>query len=148
MAACATSILPRSVRSRCRSRSEGGPPSGNGCTNASPSFEPQAKLLGDIHARIPMVTIDELVEVKVENAEADERRWSSLRGMHEGQAKGLKQVAATAERGIAENRSAADNAAANAARQRNVSSASSAARTFPAASAGRLTSTRYVATPV
>ena len=62
-----------------------------------------------------MVTIDELVEVKVENAEADERLWSSLRGMHEGQAEGLKQVAATAERGIAENRSAADNAAANAA---------------------------------
>jgi hypothetical protein len=75
----------------------------------------QAKLLGEVHARIPMVTIDELVEVKVENAEADERLWSSLREMHEEQTKSLKQLAAGAESGIAENQSAADDAAAKAA---------------------------------
>jgi hypothetical protein len=62
-----------------------------------------------------MVTIDELVAVKVQNAEADEQLWSSFRAMHEEQAEGLEQVAASAASGIAANRSAADDAAAEAA---------------------------------
>ena len=39
----------------------------------------QAKLLGDIHAKIPMVTLDEQQALKLENAKADERLWESIR---------------------------------------------------------------------
>jgi hypothetical protein len=40
----------------------------------------QGKVLGEVHARIPMVTLDAQQALKLENAEADERFWS---GLHE-----------------------------------------------------------------
>src|SRR5579863_6648831 len=42
----------------------------------------QAKVLADIHARIPMVMIDEQQGSKLEAAEADERFWTGLQDMH------------------------------------------------------------------
>jgi hypothetical protein len=62
----------------------------------------QAKVLGDIHARIPMVTPDEQQALKLKNARADERFWSNLHGMHAGMVDDRKGLAATAERKIAE----------------------------------------------
>ena len=38
----------------------------------------QAKVLGDIHARIPMVTLYEMQAHKLGNAEADKRFWTNL----------------------------------------------------------------------
>jgi hypothetical protein len=75
----------------------------------------QAKVLGTIHARIPMVTLDEIEAAKLENAEADERLWSSLQGMHREQAEGQKQLAATAERAATAGEAAAAEAASKAA---------------------------------
>jgi hypothetical protein len=40
----------------------------------------QGKILGAIHARIPMVTIDELRTLQRENAQADEKFWAGLQG--------------------------------------------------------------------
>jgi hypothetical protein len=75
----------------------------------------QAKVLGAVHARIPMVTLDEIEAAKLENAEADERFWSGLQDMHQDQANGHKQLAATAERVAAAGEAAATEAGANAA---------------------------------
>ena len=75
----------------------------------------QAKVLADIHARIPMVMIEEQHGLKLENAETDERFWTGLREMHEEQIEGQRQLIASAERAIAKGQSAAANAAANAA---------------------------------
>jgi hypothetical protein len=61
----------------------------------------QAKILADIHARIPMVTLDEQHRLKIENAEANERFWTKLHAMHEEQVTGHKDLLATAERSIA-----------------------------------------------
>jgi hypothetical protein len=75
----------------------------------------QAKVLGDVHARVPMVTVDEQREVKVENAEADERLWSALHEMHKEQSEGHKQIVVEAQGVIAKSQSAAAEAAAKAA---------------------------------
>jgi hypothetical protein len=82
--------------------------------------EKQTKILGEVHAKVPMVVADEQQSLKIENAQADERLWSSLRDMHEGLAADHETLAADAERKIRENRAAAQNAARNAdeARQR------------------------------
>jgi hypothetical protein len=42
-----------------------------------------AKILTDIHARIPMVTLDEQHGLQLRNAHADEQFWTTLRGMVE-----------------------------------------------------------------
>src|ERR1700730_2449595 len=52
----------------------------------------QAKLLGDVHARVPMVTADEQRALQLENAEADERFWSSVQDMNAGTVEGHKQL--------------------------------------------------------
>jgi hypothetical protein len=69
----------------------------------------QGKILGDIHARIPMVTLDEIQAAKIEIAEADERSWSGLHEMHteqiakaEGQIVDLKIEAEKTAAGAAE----------------------------------------------
>jgi len=62
----------------------------------------QAKILGDIHTRIPMVTLDEQRALQLRNAEADERFWSSLHDMNEVKVEGHRQLVATAERTIVE----------------------------------------------
>jgi hypothetical protein len=61
----------------------------------------QGKVLGQVHARIPMATIEELRGLQLENAEADERFWAGLRDMQAEQAEGNKQLAAKAERAAA-----------------------------------------------
>jgi hypothetical protein len=48
----------------------------------------QAKIFGDIHARIPMVTLDEQQAVKLENAKAEERLWSNIRDLQSRTTKG------------------------------------------------------------
>jgi hypothetical protein len=40
--------------------------------------EAQGKILGAVHARAPMVTIEEIRALQLENAETDERFWSQL----------------------------------------------------------------------
>src|SRR5262245_2847905 len=44
--------------------------------------EAQRKILGEVHARIPMVTPDEQRALQLENARTEERFWSDLHGMH------------------------------------------------------------------
>jgi hypothetical protein len=61
----------------------------------------QAKILGDIHARIPMVTLDEQQAVKLENAKAEERLWSNIRDLHAGTVEDHKGLAAIVERKVA-----------------------------------------------
>jgi hypothetical protein len=61
----------------------------------------QAKILGDIHARIPMVTLDGMQALKIENTEAEERVWSSIHAMHEEKVGGQKELIAATERAIA-----------------------------------------------
>jgi hypothetical protein len=75
----------------------------------------QGKVLGDIHARVPMVTLDEQRALQLENTEADEWFWSGLRDMHQGQADGHVQLVRTAEGAIAESQAAAAGAATKAA---------------------------------
>src|SRR5215208_4795115 len=48
----------------------------------------QGKLLGEVHARVPMVTLDEQRALQLERAEADERFWNGLRDMHQDQVEG------------------------------------------------------------
>jgi hypothetical protein len=71
--------------------------------------ETQARVLADIdakvraavHARVPMVTLDEQHRLKIENAEANERFWTTLHSMHEEQVNGHKDILAITERSIA-----------------------------------------------
>jgi hypothetical protein len=58
----------------------------------------QAKLLGDIHARIAMVTPDEQRALQLANAQADAETWGSLADMHAGTAEGQAGLIASAER--------------------------------------------------
>jgi hypothetical protein len=58
----------------------------------------QAKVLGEVHAKIPMVMIEELRALQLENAEADERFWRGFAETEAEQAEGNKQLAASAER--------------------------------------------------
>jgi hypothetical protein len=75
----------------------------------------QAKIIGSIHARIPMVTIDEQRRLQRENAEADERFWAGLQEMSAGAAEGQRELAANASRKAAESEASAKDAADKAA---------------------------------
>lgn len=59
--------------------------------------EAQGKILGSIHARIPLVTADEQRALQLANAQAEERLWAGLADMHEGTAAGRQGLIATAE---------------------------------------------------
>jgi hypothetical protein len=61
----------------------------------------QAKVLGDINARIPMVTLAEQQALKLANAKAEERFWDSIASLHAGTVEGHKGLAMTVERKIA-----------------------------------------------
>lgn len=61
----------------------------------------QARLLGEIHARVPMVTLEEQQALKLENAKADERFWDRLTDLHAGTVEDHKGLIAAAERKIA-----------------------------------------------
>jgi uncharacterized protein (DUF885 family) len=79
----------------------------------------QAKILGAIHARVAMVTADEQHGLKLENAQADERLWSSLREINEGTIADHKQLIANAEATVARRRVAALDAETNAMQARD-----------------------------
>jgi hypothetical protein len=61
----------------------------------------QAKLLGDVQARIPMVTLDEQRALQLRNAEADERFWTRIHDMHAGTVEEHKGLGTTVERRVA-----------------------------------------------
>jgi hypothetical protein len=75
----------------------------------------QVKILDAVHARIPMVTIDEQRTLQRENAEADARLWEGLHDMNAGQAEGHKEIAAKSARIAADAEKGAAEAAAKAA---------------------------------
>jgi len=79
----------------------------------------QAKILGAIHARIPMVTMDEQHTLKLESAEAEERFWTSIYNMHAGTVEDCKGLATTVERAVAEGQAGI----ANATEKRNIAKA-------------------------
>ena len=58
----------------------------------------QAKLFGDIHARIPMVTPDDLRALQLANAKADAQVWDAIANVHAGTVEGHKGLIANAER--------------------------------------------------
>ena len=77
--------------------------------------EEQGKILGSVHARIPMVTIDELRALQRENAEADARLWAGLQGMSAEMATGQRGLAALASQKAADLQAMAKDAAEKAA---------------------------------
>jgi hypothetical protein len=64
--------------------------------------ETQARLLGSVHARIPIVTPDEQRALQRENFEADEKFWTDLHDLHAGTVEDKKGLAANVGREIAE----------------------------------------------
>jgi hypothetical protein len=76
----------------------------------------QFKVLDAIHARIPMVTIDEQRALQRENAEADAKFWTGLQGMNAEHAQGHKDIAAKSTRIAADAEARAAEAAAKAAK--------------------------------
>jgi hypothetical protein len=73
----------------------------------------QGKILAGIHARIPMVTLDEQRALQLENAEADERLWTSLLDIGHSQVSGHKEIVSTAEQAIANGEAETAKATAN-----------------------------------
>jgi hypothetical protein len=80
--------------------------------------ETHGKLIGQIHARIPMPMPDEQRRLQKENAEADERLWTNLHNIHASTAADHKELVTTAQRTFAAGEAAAADAAANAERAR------------------------------
>jgi hypothetical protein len=74
----------------------------------------QAKLLTDIHARIPMVTPDQQRGLQLRNAESDEQLWTSMRSISEDNLAGLTYLANETERRVAEIKPLIENAEAKA----------------------------------
>jgi hypothetical protein len=52
------------------------------------------KILGDIHARVPMVTVDEQRALQLENAKADADQWAAIRELNASTAAGQEEVVA------------------------------------------------------
>jgi hypothetical protein len=80
------------------------------------SHETHGKLIGQVHARLLMPTADEQRQLQKENAQADERFWSTLQDMHASTATDHKELAAKAQRSAADGEAAARDAEANAER--------------------------------
>jgi hypothetical protein len=76
--------------------------------------EDHDKIIGALHARIPVVTVAEQQQIKKENAEEDERFWTDMRDKNASLVEGHKGVVALAERKIAEIAPQVETAAANA----------------------------------
>jgi hypothetical protein len=79
-----------------------------------------AKVLGEIHAHIPMATFEEVRALQIANAEADERLWHQLSELQAEQAESNSQLATKAGHAAAEAKEQAANAStkAEAARDR------------------------------
>jgi hypothetical protein len=75
----------------------------------------QVKILGELHARIPMVTVDDLRKVQLENAEADQRFWSqNARDMNQETLDGNKALAASVQATIKDTQAGLEMAGARA----------------------------------
>jgi hypothetical protein len=79
----------------------------------------QGKILGDIHARIPIVTHDEQRQLKIEHAESNERFWSGHRDYLQDNVAGHEELAAEAERVIVTGKAQAAESAAKAAKAKD-----------------------------
>jgi hypothetical protein len=77
--------------------------------------ETQGKILGQVHGRIPMPTVDEMRALQIENAKADARLWSELQSRHDELVAGQIGLRDAAEKKITENRAASENAKRHAA---------------------------------
>jgi hypothetical protein len=77
-------------------------------------LRPLAKVIGQVHARISMPSVDEQRQLQRENAEADALFWSSLQEAHEAQAAEQRELSVNAQRAASESESAAKTAAAKA----------------------------------
>jgi hypothetical protein len=75
----------------------------------------QGKILGAVHARVPMVTPQEQQALKLENAEADARLWSTIYDMNAGTVEDHKRLVATAQHAISNGQAGMADAAAKAA---------------------------------
>jgi len=77
--------------------------------------ETHGRVLGAVHARVPMVTADEQRSLQLENAKADARFWENLADMHGATVEDHKGLAArverTAAKGEIERAKAAEHAA-------------------------------------
>jgi hypothetical protein len=73
----------------------------------------QGKILGEVHARIPMVTVEEQRALQLENAQADEKLWAGLHDISQGLVDGHKALKARVDQTIATNEAAAADAAVN-----------------------------------
>jgi len=71
----------------------------------------QAKILGDVHARIPMVTLDEQRALQLGWAKADEQFWAGLHDMHASVVEDHKGLAGTVEHAVAKGQAGMANAA-------------------------------------
>ena len=78
--------------------------------------EDQGKVLGAVHAKVPMVTADEQRALQLENAKADAQFWDRMADMYAGTATDHKGLAARAERTAAEGEVERAKAAEHAAR--------------------------------
>jgi hypothetical protein len=58
----------------------------------------QAKLFGDIHARIPMVTPDDVQAEQLANAKVEAQTWNVIANVHAGTVESHKGLVASAER--------------------------------------------------
>jgi hypothetical protein len=81
--------------------------------------EAQAKVLGAVHERIPIVTLAEQHALQLENANADLRFWNGLAGMHAETIEGHKALTAAAERKIADSEAQRAKVSEKAAQARN-----------------------------
>lgn len=59
--------------------------------------EDEIKIMDAVHARVPIPTVDERRELKLQNAKADERTWSALRDMNAAQAHDQEALGVTAK---------------------------------------------------
>ncbi len=75
----------------------------------------QIKILDAVHARIPMVTVDEQRELQRQNAEADAKFWESLEDLNRATAEDNKGLAEMASRTAATAETVAQDAAKKAA---------------------------------
>jgi hypothetical protein len=73
----------------------------------------QVKILGEVHARIPMVTVEEQRALQLENAKADEKLWVGLHDISQGLVDGHKALKVKVDQTIATNEAAAADAAVN-----------------------------------
>jgi hypothetical protein len=78
------------------------------------SHDTHGKLIGQIHARIPIPTPDEQRALQKDNAEADERFWSNIQHMNAAATEKRKDLLASTQSAIADGEAAAKDAGAKA----------------------------------